>query len=128
MTSVLSGDCETVEGKRCSAQRHRSQVVVMYGWPSVGERSYAGATDGARVRSVRERTVGHREPAPIEHTRGSPRSQATRVRSSNSESMPSDFARRVRRSTATLEGRTTYTSTPCFIGQRASQKPDHPAS
>jgi hypothetical protein len=34
----------------------------------------------------------------IEHTRGSPRSQARSVRSSNSESMPSDFARRFRRS------------------------------
>jgi putative ABC transport system substrate-binding protein len=38
------------------------------------------------------------------------------------------LARRTRRSTGTLEGWTTCTSTPCLISQRASQKPDHPAS
>ena len=38
--------------------------------------------------------------------------------------MPSDFARRIRRSTGTLEElEATYTSTPCLISQRASQKP-----
>src|SRR5262249_61023882 len=64
----------------------------------------------------------------IEQTRGSPRSQASSVRSSNSASMPSDFARRIRRSTGTLEGWITYTSTVWLISHRASQKPDHPAS
>src|SRR5580658_2979396 len=57
-----------------------------------------------------------------------PRSQASSVRSSNSASMPSDFARRIRRSTGTLEGWITYASIPCLIIHRASQKPDHPAS
>ncbi len=64
----------------------------------------------------------------IEHTRGSPRSQARSVRNNNSASIPSDFARRDRRSTGTLEGWTTWVSTPCRPNQRASQNPDQLAS
>jgi hypothetical protein len=64
----------------------------------------------------------------IEHTRGSPRSQASSVRSSSSASIPSDLARRARRSTGTLEGWTTCVSIPRAASQRASQNPDQPAS
>jgi hypothetical protein len=60
----------------------------------------------------------------IEHTRGSPRSQASSVRNSSSASIPSDFARRTRRSTGTLDGWITKVSTPCRASQRASQNPE----
>jgi hypothetical protein len=64
----------------------------------------------SRIRSCRSR--GGRRPSSsaslgigtIEHTRGSPRSQARVVRSSISTSSASVLARRARRSTGTLEG------------------------
>ena len=68
--------------------------------------------------------IGSSGIGTIEHTRGSPRDQASSVRESNSASIPSDFARRARRSTGTLEGWTTGGSTPCRTNQRASQNPD----
>jgi hypothetical protein len=46
------------------------------------------------------------------------------VRSSSSASIPSDFARRTRRSTGTLDGWMTKVSTPCRASQRASQNPE----
>jgi hypothetical protein len=84
----------------------------------------------ARLHSHRERMFGHphrprREPAPSS-TRAA--RLVTKRAVSDSASMPSDFARRIRRSTGTLEGWTTYTSTPCLISHRANQKPDHPAT
>jgi hypothetical protein len=59
----------------------------------------------------------------IEQTRGSPRDQASSVRSRRSASMLSDLARSFFRSTATLDGWMTCTSMPCAFSQRANQKP-----
>jgi hypothetical protein len=64
----------------------------------------------------------------IEQTRGSPRSQAIKVRSNISTSMISVFARRARRSTGRLDGWITWTSMPRRARKRASQNPSRPAS
>ncbi len=76
-------------------------------------------------------SLSARDRHHIEHTRGSPRSRSNRVRNSNSarRSHP-DLARLARRSTGTLDGGTTWVSTPsvgshlcqpepgptCFVG------------
>src|SRR5208283_2605937 len=64
----------------------------------------------------------------IEQTRGSPLSQAIKVRSNISTSILSVLARRARQSTGRLEGCMTCTSIPCRARKRASQNPSRPAS
>ncbi len=63
----------------------------------------------------------------IEQTRGSPLSQAGKVRSNISTSMMSVFARRARRFTGRLDGWMTWTSILRRARKRASQNPSRPA-
>jgi hypothetical protein len=70
-----------------------------------GDRAARSQLDEFSAQFCSQRVVERDERfIAIEHTRGSPRSHASNVRSKSSALIPSDLARRAWRSTGTLEG------------------------